>query len=246
MNLSKFLVAALVCAAPVWASGLPPILLPCGEVRLDPADLPAFRARLEESSRPAPTSVGESPAETGGTSRPGEPKGGDVPQTAVADRPVYVLQYDADETLSSAVRKAVAASGATLLSPVSGGAYLVRGIPAQALDILDSGVVAAGREYLPADKLADGCSSVSAASRSPGGPDGGLGVYSVSFFSDADPSAARAALSAVSGVETLDGSGGFLRVRAEAAALPLVAAVPSVQSVGPWLEPTLDTSDSAK
>ena len=229
----------MVGAAPVWASALPPLLLPCGEVRLDPAALPEFRARLEASSRPAPTSVGESPAETGGASRPGEPKGDDGHQAAVSDGPVYVLQYDADETPSSAVRRAVAASGATLLSPVSGAAYLVRASAAQCLAVLDAGVVAAAREYRAEDKIAAGLSG-GLETASPLSGDIPVRTLVVSVFSDCDPAAACEAVATVSVCEVLDVSGSALRVRAAASAIHPVASLPGVESIGPWLEPTLD------
>lgn len=63
----------------------------------------------------------------------------------------------------------------------------------------------------------------------------------VSVFSDCDPAAAREAVAAVSGCEVLDVSGSALRVRAAASAIHPVASLPAVESIGPWLEPTLDS-----
>ena len=156
---------------------------------------------------------------------------------------VYVLQYDLDETPSSAARKAIAESGATLLSPVSGGAYLVRATATQALAILDAGIVAAAREYLAEDKIAPGLSGgLENAAPSTGAANSRILV--VSFFHDCEPAAVKEAIAAIDGCEVLDGADGMFRVSATSAAIPCVASLPQIQSIGPWLEPKAAFQDS--
>lgn len=170
---------------------LPPLRLPCGEVQLETAELPAFRERLAAEAEGAAA--------------------------------VWVLQYDVETTRSSAVRAAVSESGAELLDPVSGGAYLVRGTPAQALAVIDAAGVAAAREYRLEDKLVEGMQTEAV----------------VSLFSGADEARARKTFAAIPGCEVLGGGDGTLRVRATAPALAAVAADSDVQAVGPWQEPVL-------
>ena len=193
------LAAVLAIASPLIAAELSPLLLPCGETRLDSAALPALRAELIAATNEV--AVGESTK-------------------------AYILQYDPEATLSSAVRKPVKESGATLLAPVSGGAYLARATAAQTLAILDAGVIAAARASRAEDKIAASCS--------------GSGVFVVSLFPDADETAAIDETKAVPDCEVLDSSAVSVRVRCPAAALPAVAAIPLVQSIGPWLEPELN------
>lgn len=175
------------------AEALPPLRLPCGEVRLEPAELPAFRERLAGAAEGAPA--------------------------------IWVLQYDMETTRSAAVRGAVAESGGELLGPVPGGAYLVRGTPAQALAAIDAAGIAAARDYRPEDKLAEGVEMDAV----------------VSFFDGVGDSQARETLAAIPGCEVLGGGGGALRVRATVPALMAIAADSGVQAIGPWREPVLMT-----
>ncbi len=157
---------------------------------------------------------------------------------------VFVLQYDPDETPSSKVRKAVSESGATLLAPVSGGAYLARATAAQALSILDSGTIAAAREYLPSDKIASGLND---GASPPAEPKSGEGpVYVIILFADGDSATAQKAIAAVNGCEVLDGAKGMFRVRAAPSALLPLASLPSIQSIGQWLEPSLNDPDVSR
>lgn len=188
--LMAVLVFPLAVAAP-GSDALPPLRLPCGEVQLEPTELPAFRERLAA-----------------------EAEGGAA---------VWVLQYDMETTRSSAVRAAVAECGAELLEPVSGGAYLVRGTPGQALAAIDAAGIAAAREYRAEDKLAEGMQTEAV----------------VSLFPGADEARARETFAAIPGCEVLGGGDGTLRVRATPPALVAVAADDGVQAVGPWREPVL-------
>lgn len=207
------------CAAPPQRQqSLPGLLLPCGKVSLDPAALPAFRAELEAAA--ARSADG--------------PQGRVDLRIPVADRAVYIFQYDAEKTPSSSVRESVAASGAANLAPVPGGAYLVRATPVQALSILDSGVAAAAREYGASDKVAS-----DAVRGNREDPD--AAVWTVALFSDADPEASATAISAVPGVEIAGSTVPFMLIRADGSALASVVALPCVQSAGPWFEPRLDS-----
>lgn len=146
------------------------------------------------------------------------------------DSAVYILQYDTGATRSSAVRKAVRESGAILLDPVSGGAYLARATPAQCLAILDSVAIAAAREYGPGDKIA----AAAAWGQEPPDP----AVCVVSLFSDADHETVAGELAALDGCEVLETDGTTVRVRLHPAGFMAVSALHSVLYIAPFLEPT--------
>lgn len=150
---------------------------------------------------------------------------------------VWILQYDTGKTMASAIRRLVADSGATLLSPVSGGAYLVRATKAQQLAILESGKVEATRPYAPGDKGTVASGAAGAKSLLGGAP--GEAIYVVDAFSDADEEALRDTLAAMDGCEVQEASQGFVRVRMTAAAHAAATALPEVESIGEWLEPVL-------
>lgn len=153
------------------------------------------------------------------------------------DSAVYILQYDTGATRSSAVRKAVRESGAILLDPVSGGAYLARATPAQCLAILDSVAIAAAREYGPGDKIAAGLADMS---DNPGGqPE--FATCVISLFTDADAAAIAADLRTIEGCEIED-CAAPLRARLASTAIRAAAAHSFVQAIGPWLEPSIDSS----
>ena len=204
MKIVKFL-SFVSCVAPVLARTLPPLMLPCGDVRLDPEALPALVERLEAVC------------------------GAESDETAVST--VYIVQYDMEVATPSAVRKAVSQAGATILSPVSGGAYLVRANPLQAVVIFKSGAVVAAREYLPEDKM-----EVSETKAK----------YDVALFSDCTLAEASAALSAIQGCTVLAEADRRIVIEATPAALQKASAVSSVQSLSRHLEVRLMDPDATR
>ena len=147
----------------------------------------------------------------------------DAPSNAV----VCVLGI-APEVRSSAARKAIADAGAERLGALPGGACLARGSAAQLAAAIETGVFSTGREYLPSDK-----------GPSPA-PDAAPAVFVVSPFPGADSAALRAALAAIPGCEIVsDPAQSPLRARLSPSAYRAVAALPDVQALSPWFEPTI-------
>ena len=204
-------VAALLPCAALAAS---PLLLPCGSVELPDGSAEAARKEF--------ASVGKSLAEDFSTS-------------------VWIVQYNPEKTMASAIRRLVMRAGARLLSPVPGGAYLVRATKAQTFAILESGQVAAARLYAPGDKGAPPPVSKGFAEG-----DGTDAIYILSAFSDADPAALRGKVSRLGGCEVLDGADGYLRVRMNPDGYARAVALPEVKAVGPWIEPTFDNDVAVK
>ena len=153
---------------------------------------------------------------------------------------VWILQYDPERTRAATVRGIVAGAGATLLSPVSGGAYLVRATKAQQLEILEGGegAIEATRTYVADDK---GVAPADDAVKQLLGWAGRAtaAVYVVSAFSDVDEREFRGKVAALEGCEVLDGGQGVLRVRMTASGHAAARELPQVAAVGPWNEPKL-------
>ena len=147
---------------------------------------------------------------------------------------VWILQYDPERTRASAVRGMVSGAGATLLSPVSGGAYLVRATKAQQLEILErgEGEIVATRTYEPDDK---GQGPVAAKGFAGGGA--GEGIYVVQAFGDSSAEGLRGKIGRIAGCEVLEAGEGTLRVRMGAGEYAAVAALPEVEALGEWIEP---------
>ncbi len=217
--MSRSILFTLAALASVSASASSPLLLPGG-----PATLPSGSA---EETRKSLVAVGKSLAEDSSTD-------------------VWIVQYDPEKTMASAIRRLVAAAGAKILSPVSGGAYLVRATKAQQLAILESGQIEATRPYVPEDKGAPAAPEPGAKALL-GGPDAPDGtVYVVAAFSDADPDSLGRRISALEGCEVLSGDSGVLRVRMTASGRATVAALPEVEAVGEWAEPAVDNDLAVK
>lgn len=205
---SVVFLSALLCLS---AQAARPLLLPRGETTL--ADGSA------ESTRKSLISVGKSLYDDNSTD-------------------VWIVQYDPERTRASAIRGLVADAGATLLSPVSGGAYLVRATKAQQLAILEGGSIEATRPYAAMDKgVPDEASDVKRLFGEAAEP--GASIYVVSVFSDADENALRGKIDALDGCEVLDGGEGVLRVRMTAAGHAAARELPQVEAVAPWLEPKM-------
>ena len=132
------------------------------------------------------------------------------------------------EVRSSAARKAIADAGAERLSALPGGACLARGTAAQLAAVLETGVFSTGREYLPSDK-----------GPSPA-PDAAPAVFAVSPFPGTDSAVLCAALAAIPGCDIVsDPADSPLRARLSPSAHRAAAALPDVQALSPWFEPTI-------
>ncbi|MBP5543606.1 MAG: S8 family serine peptidase [Kiritimatiellae bacterium] len=202
----------LATALPLAVSAATPLLLPGGAKTLAPGST--------EETRKSLVAVGKSLAEDTSTD-------------------VWIVQYDPEKTMASAIRNLVSSVGAQLLSPVAGGAYLVRATKAQQLAILESGQIEATRQYDPSDKCAPINDSGLAKGFALGGASSGDAVFVVSAFDGADNAALREQVAALKGCEVLDGGEGILRVRMTAAGRAAAAALPEVASIGEWIEPRL-------
>ena len=207
---SVLLLAA--AAFPLAASVASPLLLPGGSTTISPGSV--------EETRKSFAAAGKSLAEDASTD-------------------VWIVQFDPEKTMASAIRKLVAVAGARLLSPVSGGAYLVQATKAQTLAMLESGEIEALRSYVPSDK----CAQVDETGPAKGFALGGTGsenaVFVVSAFDGTDNDALREQVAALNGCEVLDGGEGLWRVRMTAAGRAAAAALPEVASIGEWIEPQL-------
>ena len=205
-------IAPFAAALPLAARAASPLLLPGGTTMLSSGSA--------EETRKSLVAVGKSLAEDTSTE-------------------VWIVQYDPEKTLASAIRNLVSGAGARILSPVSGGAYLVRATKAQQLSILESGEVVATRTYAPGDKCAPVEETGLAKGFAPGGEADGDPIFVVSAFGKSEGDAMRDKVAALSGCEVLDGGEGMLRVRMTDAGRAAAAALPEVAAIGPWLEPTL-------
>lgn len=217
--MSRSILFTLAALASVSASASSPLLLPGG-----PATLPSGSA---EETRKSLVAVGKSLAEDSSTD-------------------VWIVQYDPEKTMASAIRRLVAAAGAKILSPVSGGAYLVRATKAQQLAILESGQIEATRPYVPEDKGAPVPPSEGVKSLLGGAAPDEENIYVVSAFSDASLDSLRGKLSALDGCEVLDAARNSVRVRMTPGGYVRAVSLPEIESVGEWLEPELDNDLAVK
>ena len=149
---------------------------------------------------------------------------------------VWIVQFDPVKTMASAIRRMIAGAGATLLAPVSGGAYLVRATKAQQLAILNGGMVEATRPYKPADKGEPVESAKSLFGDASEG-EGGESIYIVNKFSDVDEEEFFGKLSLLGGCEVLDRGEGCYRVKMNDAGYGAVAALTETEAICQWHEP---------